>query len=170
MMLARSSAIHTLPRMLGLVLVVGTFGCTGTATYIQAKVTDNPLDRVAQQAQEEWSVERVDANTLHLSQFWPIHSVLSLGYSTSHAKLFYVEPDAMLDIQFYFRSNSFLNLFISIYIDADPSPYIGWPLKPTMNGQIDDILKWTGASVIRRYRDFQSEPFPSGGVTASPPQ
>ena len=31
------------------VFLLGTFGCS-SATYIRATVTDNPLDRVAQQA------------------------------------------------------------------------------------------------------------------------
>jgi hypothetical protein len=71
-----------LSRFILVALLLATFGCS-SATYIRAKVTDNPLDRVAQQAQEDWSVTRVDANTLQLSDAWPIHSYLALGYSTS---------------------------------------------------------------------------------------
>lgn len=67
-----------LARIVLVVLLLGTFGCS-SATYIRAKVTDNPLERVVQQAQEDWSVTRVDANTLQLSDAWPIHSVLALG-------------------------------------------------------------------------------------------
>lgn len=167
MMLTRFPVIYTLPRILLLILTVGTFGCS-SASYIQAKVTDNPLDRVAHQAQEDWSVKRVDTNTLHLSDAWPIHSVFSLGYSASHAKLFYVESDSVLNIQYYFQSNQLFTLFIPIYLDAEPG-FTGGALKPTMNGQIDDILKWSGASVISRRNGHQSEPFPSGDVTGAPP-
>ena len=165
MILTRFSLIYTLPRMLLLILLVGTFGCS-SASYIQAKVTDNPLDRVAQQAQEDWSVERVDANTLHLSDAWPIHSVLSLGYSASHAKLLYVESDSALNIQYYFQSNQLFTLFLPFHLDAEPG-FTGAALKPIMNGQIDDILRWSGASVVSRRSGQQSESFPSGDVTAS---
>lgn len=166
MILIRFSIIYTLPRMLLLILLVGTFGCS-SASYIQAKVIDNPLDRVAQQAQENWSVERVDANTLHLSDAWPIHSVFTLGYSASHAKLFYVESDSALNIQYYFQSNQLGALFIPFYIDAEPG-FFGLALKPIMNAQIDYILKWSRASVISRRSGLQSEPFPSANIPASP--
>lgn len=75
-----------LARFMLVVLVLATFGCS-SATYIRAKATENPLDRVAQQAQNDWTVERVDANTLHLTDSWPIHSILSLGRSVSRANL-----------------------------------------------------------------------------------
>jgi hypothetical protein len=166
MILTRFSVIYTLPRMLLLVFLAGTFGCS-SATYIQAKVTDNPLDRVAQQAQKDWSVERVDANTLHLSDAWPIHSVFSFGYSASHAKLFYVSSDSVLNIQYYLQSNQLFSLYIPIYLNAEPG-FVGGALKPIMKGQINDILKWSGASVISRRSGPQSEPFPSGNITASP--
>ena len=39
-----------LARFILVVLVLATFGCS-SATYIRAKATENPLDRVAQQAQ-----------------------------------------------------------------------------------------------------------------------
>lgn len=42
-------------RLISVVLVLAMSGCS-TATYIRATVTDNPLDRVAQQAQEDWSM------------------------------------------------------------------------------------------------------------------
>ena len=77
-----------LSRFILVALLLVTFGCS-SATYIRAKVTDNPLDRVAQQAQEDWSVTRVDANTLRISDAWPIHSFFSLGYTASHAHLFF---------------------------------------------------------------------------------
>lgn len=48
-------------RLVLLSFMLVTVGCT--ATYIKATVTDNPLDRVAEQAKEEWAVERVDQNT-----------------------------------------------------------------------------------------------------------
>lgn len=93
-----------LARFVLVVLLIGTFGCS-SATYIRATVTGNPLDRVAQQAQEDWSVERVDANTLHISDAWPIHSVGALGYSASHANLSYDAPGSVLNIQYYFQSD-----------------------------------------------------------------
>lgn len=147
-----------LNRFILAVLLLGTFGCS-SATYIRATVTDNPLDRVAQQAQEDWSVERVDANTLHLSDAWPIHSFGALGYSSSHANLSYDAPASVLNIQYYFQSTQLLLLFLPFSLDAEPG-FAGGALKPIMNGQINDILQWSNASVISRRVGDKSDPFP----------
>jgi len=156
-----------LARLILVVLLLGTFGCS-TATYIRATVTDNPLDRVAQQAQDNWSVERVDANTLHLSDAWPIHSILSLGYSASHAHLNYDPAGSELNIQYFFQSNQLGLLFTPIYLDAEPG-FAGAALKPIMSGQLNDIMQWSGASVVSRRAGDKSDPFPPKGVASSPP-
>lgn len=165
-MLSRFSVLYAFPKSLLLLLLLGTFGCS-SATYIRATVADNPLDRVAQQAQENWSVERVDANTLHLSDTWPIHSFFSLGYSASHANLFYAVSESVLHIQYYFQSIALGNLFIPIYLHAEPGGY-GALLKSTMSDQIVDILRWSNASVISRREGDRSEPFPSMVATTPP--
>ena len=87
-----------------IILLIGTWGCS-SATYLRASVADNPLDRVAQQAQKDWSVERVDTNTLHLSNAWPLHSIAALGYSASHANLVYLPSQSELNLQYFFQSN-----------------------------------------------------------------
>ena len=156
-----------LTRFVLVVLLLGTVGCT-SVTYIQAKVADNPLDRVAQQAREDWSVERVDANTLHLSDAWPLHSIGALGYSASHANLFYDTSGSVLNIQYYFQSNQLLMLWVPFSLDAEPG-FAGGALKPTMNGQINDILRWSGALVISRRAGDKSDPFPPKGAASSPP-
>lgn len=150
--------IMMLIRLMLIVLLIGTFGCS-SATYIRAKVTENPLDRVAQQAKESWTVERIDANTLELSDAWPIHSVLSLGYSASHANLAYNAADSVLDIRYYFKSNQLFLLFIPFSLDAEPG-FVGGALKPIMNDQINDVLRWSGASVLSRRAGEMSETFP----------
>jgi hypothetical protein len=94
-----------LARFILVVLVLATFGCS-SATYIRANVTENPLDRVAQQAQEDWTVERVDANTLRLIDAWPIHSILSLSRNVSRANLSYDGQNSALDIQYFFPVES----------------------------------------------------------------
>jgi hypothetical protein len=142
--------------VMSLLLVMS--GCS-TATYITATVTDNPLERVADQAKEDWSVERVDANNLHIRDAWPIHSIGALGYSASHANLSYDSSAESLNIQYYFQSNQLLMLFIPFYLDAEPG-FTGGALKPIMNGQINDILRWSGASVTQRRSGDKSEPFP----------
>lgn len=149
-----------LTRLMLIVVLIGTFGCS-SATYIRAKVTENPLDRVAQQAQEDWTVQRIDANTLELSDAWPIHSIFALGYSASYANLAYNESDSMLDIRYYFQSNQLPLLFIPFSLDAEPG-FIGGALKPIMNDQIKDILQWSGASVLSRRAGNRSETFPPG--------
>lgn len=156
-----------LARFILVVLLLATFGCS-SATYIRAKVTDNPLDRVAQQAQEDWSVDRLDANTLQISDAWPIHSIFSIGRSVSQANLFYDASGSVMNIQYFFQSNQLGLLFIPIYLDAEPG-FVGGALKPIMNGQIDDILRWSGASVISRRAGEKSEPFPPTGLSSPPP-
>jgi hypothetical protein len=151
-----------LARIVLVVLLLGTFGCS-SATYIRAKVTDNPLERVAQQAQEDWSVARMDANTLQLSDAWPIHSVLALGYRTSPTNLFYDAAGSALHFQYFFQSKQLPLLFMPFYIDAEPG-FAGGALKPIMNGQIHQILRWSGASVILRRAGEKSELFPPGRV------
>ena len=169
MVLAQSCFRSVFPQMLLLVLLLGTFGCvSSTATYIQAKVTHNPLDRVAQQAQDDWSVERVDANTLHLSDAWPLASIGGLGYSASHANLFYDEATSVLNIQYYKRSQHLASLWKPSYLHAEPG-FVGMVLKPIMNGQITDILRWSDASVISRRAGDISEPFPPKASTSPVP-
>lgn len=156
-----------LARIVLIALLLGTFGCS-SATYIRATVAGNPLDGVAQHAQGEWSVERLDANTLQLSDAWPFHSIGALGYSASHANLFYDTSDSVLNVQYYFQSNQLLMLFIPFSIDAEPG-FAGGALKPTMNQQIRDILRWSGASVISRRAGSKSDPFPPKSSASSPP-
>lgn len=134
--------------------------------HIRATVTDNPLDRVAQQAQENWSVDRVDANTLHLSDAWPIHSIGALGYSSSPANLSYDAPGSVLNIQYYFQSSQLLTLFFPFTLDAEPG-FAGGALKPIMNGQINDILQWGIAPVISRRVGDKSDPFPPKDAATS---
>ena len=87
-------------RVVLVVLFLGTLGCS--TTFIQATVTDNPLDQVEQQAQEEdWSTERENADTLHLSHAWVVPSIVNLGYVVSHSNLVYNHADSVLYIQYY---------------------------------------------------------------------
>ena len=146
-----------LARCILIVLVLATFGCS--ATYIRAKVTENPLDRVAKEAQNDWSIERLDANTLQLTDSWPIHSIFSLGRSVSRANLSYDGQNSALDIQYYFQSNQLMLLFIPIYLSAEPG-FAGGALKPIMNDQVNDILRWSRASVESRHAGEQSRRFP----------
>lgn len=104
----------------------------------------------------------MDANTIQLSDAWPIHSIGPLGYSASHANLFYDTSASALNIQYFFQSNQLPMLFVLFYLDAEPG-FAGGALKPIMNGQIDDILRWSGASMISRRAGEKSEPFPSNG-------
>lgn len=156
-----------LARLVLVVLLLGTFGCS-SATYIRANVTDNPLDRVAQQAQDSWTVERIDANTLQISDAWPIHSVFSLGYSASHANLVYDKSESALNIQYYFQSNQLGLLFIPFYLDAEPG-FAGGALKPIMNQQVSDILRWSGATVQSRRVVSKSDSFPPKSNATPPP-
>lgn len=148
-------------RLFLLFFTLAALGCSG-ATYIKATVHDNPLQRVAQQAQEDWSVERVDENTLHLRDLWPIHSFFALGYSASYANLFYDPSVSELDLQYYFKSYQPVMLWMPFSIDAEPG-FAGAALKPIMERQIDDILRWSDATIISRRSGSRFEQFPQRG-------
>jgi len=152
-------------RLLLLVFTLATFGCS--ATYIKATVRDNPLERVAQQAQKDWSVERMDENTLRLRNLWPIHSFFALGYSASYANLSYDPSVPELNLQYYFKSHQLGLLFIPISIDAEPG-FFGGLLKPIMNQQIDDILRWSDATATSRRSGSRSEQSPQRGNKPPP--
>lgn len=145
-------------RLFLLFFTLAAYGCTG-ASYIKATVPDNPIQRVAQEAEPEWSVERIDENTLRLRDSWPIHSLFALGYSASYAHLFYDPSVPELNIQYYFKSYQPTTLWIPFSIDAEPG-FTGGALKPTMNQQIEDILRWSGATVTSRRGGSTSEAFP----------
>jgi len=144
-------------RLVLLSFTLATVGCT--ATYIKASVKDNPLDRVAERAKEEWAVERVDQNTLHLRDSWPIISALSFGYSASYVTMVYNEVKSELDLQYYFKTFQLITLYIPYTIDAEPGLF-GAAMKPTMNEQIYDLLNWSGATIKRRRSGLIDEPFP----------
>jgi hypothetical protein len=86
----------------------------------------------------------------------------------SRANLSYDGPNSTLDIQYFFQSNQLPLLFIPIYLDAEPG-FAGGALKPIMNDQVNDILRWSGASVQSRRAGEQSEPFPPKNRVLSPP-
>jgi hypothetical protein len=152
-------------RLLFLFFMLATVGCT--ATYIKATVHDNPLPRIADQAREDWSVERADNNTLRLRNLWPIHSFFTLGYSASYANLYYNAPASELDLQYFLKGYSLVYLFIPITISAEPGSS-SWPLKPIMDKQIEDILGWSGATVQSRRNGSWFEPFPQLRPDAGP--
>jgi hypothetical protein len=134
-------------------------GCSSSASYIKASVPDNPVDQVAQQAMENWSVERVDVNTLELRDAWPIYSFGALGYGASHANLYYDPASSELNVRYYFKAFPLMTLWIPFSIDAEPG-LLGAALKPTMNDQINDIMRWSGGSIISRRAGERSESFP----------
>lgn len=149
-----------------LVHALVALGCS--ATYIRARVPDSPLQRVAQQAQVEWSVERVDENTLQLGDVWPLYSIAALGYGASYAYLFYDPSGSELSVQYYFGASILGTLWIPVSLDAEPGFLFG-ALKPIMNQQINDILRWSGATIISRRSGPRSEPFPPKGNEPPPP-
>ena len=158
-MYIRRLVFPPIPLCFFLIASLVTVGCSSSATYIKAAVPDNPLDRVAQQAHENWSVERVDANTLELSDAWPLYSLGALGYGASHANLSYDPAGSELNVQYYFKTFPIMSLWIPFSIDAEPG-MLGAALKPTMNDQIKDIMRWSGASTTSRRAGLRSEPFP----------
>jgi len=145
-----------------LFFTLAALGCSD-ASYIKATVLDNPIQRVAKQARQDWSVEQVDENTLRLRRYWPNHSSMSGGYSFSYANLFYDSSVSELEIQYYFKSTQLLMLGIPFSTDAEPG-FAGSLLKPTMNQQIDDIVNWSGATIKSRRSGSRFEVFPKNGI------
>ena len=154
------SCMRSLCQFVLLLLMLVAVGCS-SATYIKSTVNTNPIQRVAQQAINEWSVEQVDENTLHLRNVWPVHSFFALGYSASYVNLFYNPTAKELDLQYYFSSHQPFLLWFPFSIDAEPG-FTGGALKPIMNSQIEDILTWSGATLASRRAGDRSDPFPTG--------
>jgi hypothetical protein len=132
-------------------------GCS--ASYIKVSVPDNPLDRVSEKAQMEWSVERVDSNTLELSDAWPFSCIARLGYVASHAILYYDPAGSELHVQYYLKTFPLVTLWIPISVDAEPGGIDGRS-KPLMRIQIDQIIEWTGGRIMSRHSVARSDPFP----------
>ena len=121
--------------------VVLIAGCS--ITHFSVPMSSNPLEQVATQAAEEYNVSWVDETTLTLTETWPLHSIFSIGYTAFHANLHY--SAGQLEGDFYLQSNQVGFLFIPIYIDTGPG-FFGLALKPTMRGQMDQILGFAGTS------------------------
>jgi hypothetical protein len=162
-------------RFVLIAFLLTTVGCS--ATYIQATVKDNPLDRVEQKAQEYWSIDRVDANTLSLRKAWVGYGLSQLGYSASHANLVYDPTDGVLYLQYYVRTYSPIYLFIPFTMDAELGGIDEhemrrmrkrWNPKPSMNEEINNILVWSGAYMESRLADWISR-FPARRPIPSQP-
>jgi len=139
-----------------LVVVIGS-GCT--ATYVRGRVSDGALDKVAKAAASEYAVTRIDENTIHLRDSWVWSSIGGLGWYTSHARLHHDRSSEDLHVKYYLRGNGLSSLWISTYLDAEPG-FVGLALKPTMNAQIAQILRWAGASTEERKACGLDDPLP----------
>ena len=154
-MLAKLTVVFS--RILVLYFLLNTMGCS--ASYIRATVKDNPLDVVASEAQTDWSVDWIDHYTLRLTQSHVLASILMLGYCASHATLFYDASASELKMQYYLQGNYLMTLWMPVRSDAELRPGPSG-LKSALNHEIDDILRWSGASVTERRVVKKSEPFP----------
>jgi len=144
-------------RILVLFFLLVTMGCS--ASYIRATVKDNPLDVVASKAQTDWSVDWVDHYTLRLTKSHVPASILMFGYCASHATLFYDASASELKMEYYLQGNYLMTLWMPARSDAELGPEPS-ALKLALNHEIDDILRWSGASVTERRIVKKSEPFP----------
>ena len=144
-------------RILVLFFLLNTLACS--ASYIRATAKDNPLDVVAREAQTDWSVDRIDPYTLRLTKSHVLASILMLGYCSSHANLFYDASTSELKMQYYLQGNYLMTVWMPARTDAELGP-VPSQLKLALNHEIDDILRWSGASVTERKAVKKSEPFP----------
>ena len=162
-MLAKLTMVFS--RILVLFFLLNTMGCS-TASYIRATVKDNPLDVVASEAQTDWSVDWIDHYTLRLTQSHVLSSILLFGYCASHATLFYDASASELKMQYYLQGNYLMTLWMPYTSDAELRP-VPSRLKLDLNHEIDDILRWSGASVTERRVVKKSEPFPPTAPVSS---
>ena len=151
-------------RLLVLFFLLNTVGCS--ASYLRATVKDNPLDVVAREAQKDWSVDWIDPYTLRLTKSHVPASILMLGYCASHATLFYDASASELKMQYYLQGNYLMTLWMPARTDAELGP-VPSRLKLDLNHEIDDILRWSGASVTERRVVKKSEPFPPTAPSSS---
>ena len=125
-----------------LVSVLIFAGCA--VTNIRSQIDSNPLQTIAEKASDKYSVTWINENTLQVSDWWPVHSILCIGYTAFHANLRYSAHS--LEGDYYLQSNCVWWLFISTRVDAGPALW-GIALKPYMRSQIDEILGYAGSSM-----------------------
>lgn len=118
-------------------------GCA-QVTNIRTQMDSNPLKNIAQGAANDYSVTWVNDNTLEITDFWPTHSIFSLGYTAFHANLTYSGNE--LEGDYYLQSNQLGLLFIPVLLDAGPGSG-GLLLKPYMKTEINEILGFAGTSM-----------------------
>lgn len=130
----------------GLVLcLIFAFLFSGCAvTNIHSRVDSNPLKTIAEKASKDFSIAWISDDTLKISDWWPIHSISSFGYTAFHANLHYSEN--LLEGDYYLQSNQLFFLFMPVTIDSGPGLF-GAILKPYMRSQIDKILGYAGISI-----------------------
>ncbi len=116
-----------------------TTGCT--VTHITAPAPADALKRDADAAAADFSVHWVNDKTLEISDAWVAHSILALGYTRFCADLEY--DNGQLEGDFYLKTNNLMTLFLPATLDTGPG-FVGALLKPTMRGQMEDILGWAG--------------------------
>ena len=125
-----------------LTFILFLIGCG--VTNIHSKVDSNPLKHIAQKASDKYSIKWIDDNTMTVSDWWPTHSCLSLGYTAFHAEMKY--SDGLLEGDYYVQSNQVFTLFFPTRVDVGPA-FWGGALKPYIKSQINEILGYAGSSM-----------------------
>ena len=131
------------PLLAPLLLLIPTAACN-SVTHIRAPANKQALKSIVEKASSEYSVTWKGENTLRISDWWPVHSIGSLGYTAFHGDFRYDEGEVEAD--FYLQSNQLLLLFLPLRIDTGPG-MAGALLKPYMRKQMDQVLGWGGISV-----------------------
>ena len=129
-----------------------TTGCT--VTHVTAPAPADCLKRVAEAAAADWTVNWVNDKHLEISDAWVWGSIFSIGYTRFRADLEYA--NGQLDGDFYLKTNSLAQLFIPCTHDTGSAvglertfllPDLSASLaRPTMRGQMEDILGWAGVA------------------------
>ena len=122
-------------------------GCS--TSQLTSKVDSNPLPAIEKAAEGEYRIYRLDDSTIELVDTWPVHSVFVLGYSAFHAKLHYDEPAGELRSVFFLKSYQAPIWMFPCYFDLKDS-FMAGALKPTMQTQARDILRWGNVEYQRR--------------------
>ena len=123
------------PIIYGFVGLLAVMGCQ--VTHVQAKVADNPLERIADRAGPKYQMAWTGDDRLELRDNWIVYSIEVIGWGSFHANLHY--EDGILHGEFYTRAISPLFLFIPIY-------------QPTATS-----FDWSGVDYRRRARILQTE-------------
>jgi len=139
-----------------ILVFAGILVLTGCATsHLKSRVESNPIPAIEAAAAEKYRIYHIDENNTELVNAWFWHSLITLGYSSYHARLSF--NDGVLKSKFYLRSAQAPTWMFPYYVDLRDSIW-GAGIKPIMQDDAREILRWGGIQMDRNAMTHGHDP------------